>query len=30
MQFTMPPYFIRAFGESVEYVRGSWRTYTLP
>jgi hypothetical protein len=30
MQYTMPPYFLRAFGESVEYVRGSWRTYTLP
>jgi hypothetical protein len=30
LQFTMPPYFLRAYGDSVLMVRGSWRTYELP
>lgn len=30
LQYTMPPYFLRAYGDAVVMERGSWRTYELP
>ncbi|MCB9933250.1 MAG: hypothetical protein H6841_07510 [Planctomycetes bacterium] len=29
LQFTTPPYFMKAYGESANIVVGTWRTYTL-
>jgi hypothetical protein len=30
LQYTMPPYFLRAYGDQVLIERGSWQTYSLP
>ncbi|MCZ7608252.1 MAG: hypothetical protein M5U25_19850 [Planctomycetota bacterium] len=29
LKFTTPPYFMKAYGESANMIRGTWRTYTL-
>lgn len=30
LDYTLPPFFLRAYGSTVEVVSGTWRTYTLP